>query len=186
MKRQSLFVSLAILGSALAAGTSVGAAAKDKAPLPRAEVQPDKALIYVARPAAMGFAVPIYFFANEQFLGVNHGNGYFWAYVPPGRYLFWSKAENVHVLPPLEVEAGKTYYFRQKTVPGWIKARTAVERIDPAQGEALLNECQKLSEPTDEQRRRGEEHAKESWPRAQKEAAKEAAAESAPAGKDEP
>ena len=172
MRRDSFLVSLAVLAGAVLAAA---AAETNGEPLPRAEVQPDKALIYVARPAAMGFAVPIYFFANEQFLGVNHGNGYFWTYLPPGKYTFWCKAENVNVLAPMEVEAGKTYYFRQKTVPGFIKARAAVELVDPSEGDALIDDCQKLSEMTDKQRARGEEHAKESWGRAQKEAAEASA-----------
>ncbi len=178
MKREALLVSSAVLGLALLAPLPPAIAAEKDEKLPRAEVKPDAALIYVARPAGMGFAVPMYFFANEQFLGMNHGNGYFWAYLPPGKYIFWSKAENVNAVPEMEVEAGKTYYFRQKTVPGWVKARTAVELVDSAQGEALIDDCQKHSELTDEQRKRGEEDAQQSWARAQKEAA-EAAAEAA-------
>lgn len=175
MNRKRFLVTLGVLACLVPAPSLVRAAKQKEVPLPRAEVQPDKALIYVARPAAMGFAVPMYFFANERFLGVNHGNGFFWAYLPPGRYLFWSKAENVNVIPEMEVEAGKTYYFKQKTVPGWVKARTAVELVDPAQGDELIDDCQRLSELSDEQRARGEKHARESWARAKEEAAKAAA-----------
>lgn len=144
--------------------------------LPRAEVQLDKALIYVLRPAAAGFAVPMYFFANDRFLGVNHGNGYFWVYVDPGKYIFWTKSENVDVLE-VTVEAGKTYYFKQKTVMGVLKARTSLVLLDDAAGDATIDDCKKVSETTDEQRQRGAKHSAESWARAQKEAA-EAATES--------
>ena len=138
--------------------------------LPRAEVQLDKALIYVLRPAAAGFAVPMYFFANDRFLGVNHGNGYFWVYVDPGKYIFWTKSENVDVME-VAVEAGKTYYFKQKTVMGVLKARTSLVLLDEAAGDATIDDCKKVSETTDEQRQRGAKHLEESWERAQKEAA---------------
>ncbi len=171
MTRKFFLITLTAL--LVAASALAPAAAKEKPKLPRADLQPDKALVYVMRPAFAGFAVPMYFFANDQFLGVNHGNEYFWVYLPPGRYIFWSKSENVNVVEA-DVEAGKTYYLRQKTVPGWIKARTAVELVDPAQGEELIDNCEKQAVWTDEQRQRGEEHARESWARAQQEAAEAA------------
>jgi hypothetical protein len=154
---------------ALVIGSFGAAAAKEpEERLPRGEVHADQALIYVVRPAAVGFAVPTYSFANQKLLGVNHGNGYFWVYLAPGEYLFWSKAENVDGLR-LAVEAGQTYYFHQKIVPGWVKARTALEPLPAAEGEEMIDRCKKVSELTEKQRSRGEEHAAESWERVQKE-----------------
>lgn len=72
-----------------------------------------------------------------------------------------------------EVEAGKTYYIRQKTVPGLLAARIAVEMLDPAAGEKILAEDVKHhSQVSGEERARGEEHATRLLEKARKDAAK--------------
>ncbi len=160
-----------VLFPVLAAGLlpSLAAAPAD---LPRGEVQADTALVYVLRPAKAGFAVPAYFFVDDAFAGVNRGDSYFFLHVAPGRHLFWGRMENVDAFEA-EVEAGKTYYIRQKTIPGLLAARIAVELLDPAEGEKILaQDVKHLSEVSAEERAHGEEHAKRLLEKARKDAAK--------------
>jgi hypothetical protein len=128
--------------------------------LTRGEVLPDKALVYVVRPARLGFAIKSWFLCDDQVLGVNKGESYFFAYVEPGTHVLWSKSENVDALE-LELEAGETYYIQQKVQMGGLKARTKLEVLDEAEGERLLGKCSKHSTLTEAGRERGMEIAQE-------------------------
>ncbi|RMH22261.1 MAG: DUF2846 domain-containing protein [Acidobacteria bacterium] len=127
---------------------------------PRGDVRPDKALVYVVRPAKLGFAIKSYFLCDDEILGINKGGSYFFAYVDPGRHVFWSKSENVDAVE-LEVEAGKTYYIQQQVRPGGLKARTRLKVLTEAEGEAALAKCGRNATMTDKGREKGEEIARE-------------------------
>lgn len=131
------------------------------------EVDPDKALIYVLRPTSMGFAIKSWFLCDDEVLGVNRGSSYFFAYVEPGKHVFWSKSENVDALE-LEVEAGKTYYIQQRVRMGGLKARTKLEVLDEAEGEKRLAKCAKHGVLTENGRNRGTEIAAEFKDRTEK------------------
>lgn len=139
----------------------------DKTNRPLGLENPDKALVYVVRPATMGFAVKSYFFCDQEILGINKGNSYFFVYVEPGRHLFWSKSENVDAVE-LEVEAGKTYYLQQKVRMGWGKARTKLEVLNPSQGPGRVAECKKHATMTDKGRERGAGFAESHFEAAQR------------------
>jgi hypothetical protein len=122
------------------------------------EASPDKALIYVMRPANVGFAIKSWFFADDEVLGVNKGNSYFFAHVNPGKHVFWSKSENVDALE-MEVKGGEIYYFQQHVQMGWGKARTKIEVVDGEEGRRILAKCPKHSLMTETGRARGQELA---------------------------
>jgi hypothetical protein len=151
--------------AALALVVLPASAGNHPAKRPRAEIKPDMASVYVARPrAGLHVRSRAYFFANEQFLGLSRGNDYFWTCLPLGKYILWSLSENLTLPPavedvlPLEFEAGRTDYIRQMRVPA--RARIdyagAIELVDPAVGDALIDKCQTQPDMTDEQRRFGE------------------------------
>jgi len=123
---------------------------------PMGEVAPDKALVYIVRPAFVGFAIKSFFFCDDEPLGINKGQSYFFAHVPPGKHVFWSKSENVDALE-LAVEAGKTYYIQQHVQMGGFRARTKLEVLDEAKGKTVLDKCEKRAVMT----ARGVEKAKE-------------------------
>ncbi|MBP7147135.1 MAG: DUF2846 domain-containing protein [Acidobacteria bacterium] len=170
MKTKPAFVKVLLFATGWALACDAAGAA-GPAEQPRGETKPAAALVYVGRPASAGFAVPIYFFVDDQVVGVNHGNEYFFVDVAPGKHIFWSKAENVEALE-LEVEGGKTYYFQQKTLIGVLKARTELRLLDEAAGEPMLKECKKMSVMSEKERSRGAEHAAKSFARAKEELAK--------------
>lgn len=148
----------------IAAGSPAVAAKKDKGGgelvrfdevnRPRGEEDPERALIYVVRPATVGFAVKSYFFCDREILGINKGKSYFFAHVAPGKHVFWSKSENVDAIE-MEVEAGKTYFLQQKPKMGFGKARTRLVVLEPDEGRERLEECKRHGTMTEKGRERG-------------------------------
>lgn len=127
---------------------------------PLAEPEPQRAVIYVVRPTSLGAAIKSFFFMDDEVLGVNRGSSYFFAQVPPGKHVFWSKSENVDALE-LQVEAGKTYYIQQHVQMGGFRARTRIEVLAEAAGKEALAKCKKHGTLTEKGRAKGREHVAE-------------------------
>ncbi|MDH3284166.1 MAG: DUF2846 domain-containing protein [Acidobacteriota bacterium] len=114
-----------------------------------AEPEEERATIYIVRRAKAGALIYFWSFADDQLVGVTRGPGYNWAYLEPGQYTIWSKAENVSAIT-LEVEAGKTYYIRQTALPGFGKARVRTELVSEQKWQDLMKKVKKISIPTEE------------------------------------
>jgi len=130
----------------------------------------DTALVYVIRPSTMGAAIKTWAFSDEELIGVTRGRGYAFANVPPGERLVWSKAENTFALT-VNLEAGKTYYFKQQIMPGIGKARAKLVPIDEATAAKLIRKCG-WAEPNDAARVRAAEIVANRLEKAQRNAAK--------------
>lgn len=102
-----------------------------------------KALIYIIRTSAFGFAIKFKVFIDNELIGYTKGKNYLYAYLDPGSHQILSKAENKGLLK-LNVEAGKTYYVKQKVGFGFIKARNKLALLDPEKGKSAKSKC-KLS-----------------------------------------
>jgi hypothetical protein len=155
---------------------------KDKQNKKRGEATEDMALVYVFRPATLGAAIKTWAFADDQFLGVSKSKGYYFAHVPPGKHIFWSKAENTSALE-LNVEAGHTYYFKQAIKMGFNKARVKMIQIDETQVDKLFDKCG-YTEPTDAGRQRAVEIAANRMDRAENKATKREKKQAAREGDD--
>ena len=141
-------VCLALAAPALAfASDEEDYAVREKAVV-RPEVLPDQASVYVVRPAKMGMAIRMWAFADDTVLGLTKGDTYAHAYLEPGEYTFWSRAENVSAVNQV-VEAGKTYYLKQKVKMGGLKARVSVEFLSEAEGLEVLEKCASFSTLTE-------------------------------------
>ncbi len=127
---------------------------------PLGEVDTEKALVYVVRPATMGFAIKSFFLVDDEIMGINKGRSYFFTYVEPGSHVFWSKSENIDAME-FKVEAGKTYFIKQKVQMGGFRARTKLELLDEIDGQAALAKCKKHSTMTEEGRLKGLEIARD-------------------------
>ena len=123
----------------------------------RGEVSDDTALVYVFRPAIVAYAIKTWTFADEQLIGVSKPKGYYFAQVPPGKRLLWSKAENTSGIE-VELEGGQTYYFKTAIKMGFGKARVKLVQVTEEQAEKFFAKCS-YCEPTDEGRRRAAEIA---------------------------
>lgn len=130
----------------------------------------DQALVYVVRGAKMGGAIRTWAFHDEELIGVTRASGYAFALVPPGERLIWSKAENTSALR-VNLEAGRTYYFKQKILPGIGKARVKLMPIDEAEATKIMRKCG-WCEATAAGRERGAEIAANRIERAAKQAGK--------------
>ena len=69
------------------------------------------------------------------------------------------------------VEAGETYYFKQKVKIGGLKARVRAEFLSEDEGLAALKKCEKYSTLTEAGTARGEEIAAEKLSTAKEKAA---------------
>lgn len=104
-------------------------ASTDKKQHPMPEVPADKAMIYVMRTFALGWKIHSKLAVDGKWMGVNRGGTYFFFTLEPGEHYFCSESENQDYLA-LKVEAGKTYYLKQRAQPGIWKARTDLAVID--------------------------------------------------------
>jgi len=127
----------------------------------RGELLPDKALVYVMRPASIGVLVKTWAFIDDEVLGANKASSYFFVHVDPGKRTFWSKMENVDAVG-LELEPGKAYFLQQHLRMGWTKARTKIEVLDEGKGEKVLARCKKRATLTEVGQTRGAELVVES------------------------
>ena len=81
------------------------------------------------RTTILGYKIHSKLAVDGKWMGVNRGATYFFFTLEPGEHYFCSEAENQDYLA-LRVEAGKTYYLKQRVQPGVWKARTDLAVID--------------------------------------------------------
>jgi hypothetical protein len=111
-----------------------------ESPPPSLEAPPDKALVFVVRPAFVGKLIQTKLAADGNWIGTNKGKGYFSFTLEPGEHYLCSKAENRSVLK-LTVEAGKTYFVQQKIEMGLMKARNKIVQLSDEEGKKALEKC---------------------------------------------
>jgi len=143
---------------------------KHKGEQRKGEATDEMGLVYVFRPATLGAAIRTWAFADDQLIGVSKAKGYYFAQVPEGKRVIWSKAENTSALN-VEIEAGETYYFKQAIRMGFGKARVKMIRIDENEAQEYFQKCS-FCEPTEEGRQRAVEIAANRMERAEDNAAK--------------
>jgi len=167
--RKSVVSMVLILVSALSVVQAAEFYTKHKGDKRQGEATADSALVYIFRPAVAGAGIKTWSFADDQFLGVTRAKGYSFALVPEGKRVIWSKAENTSAFE-LEVEGGRTYYFKTAIRPGLGKARVKLVKITEAEAQKYLKKCS-YCEPTDAGRARAAEIASNRLDKALKKAA---------------
>lgn len=99
-----------------------------------------KALVYILRPTKFGSAVRMDINCNGRAIGATGAKQFVYVVLEPGNYVFASRAENTHELP-MVIEAGQTYYLRQKVKMGWMQARTELVKMSEKEGRIELQDC---------------------------------------------
>ena len=112
-------------------------ASTDKKQHPTPDAPAEKALIYVMRTTILGYKIHSKLAVDGNWMGVNRGKTYFFFELEPGEHFFCSEAENQDYMA-LTVEAGKTYYLKQRVEMGVWKARTDLAIIDEAKAKKEL------------------------------------------------
>lgn len=133
-----------------------------------AEAPSDKAMVYFVRPAVMGTAIIFWIFVDDKAVGVTRGKTYSYAHVEPGKHIIWSKGENVSAVK-MDVEPGKTYYFKHEVKMGGLKARVDLVPLSRSEGQAYLAKL-KYAQPTEQGLERAREHSEKSYGKAKEEA----------------
>lgn len=95
-----------------------------------------KAVIYMLRVSALGFAINFEYFHENQFIGQSKGVSYIRYEVDPGEHLFWASAENQHFIT-VNAEAGKTYFMYIDVVMGMWKAQVNLSPVLPSQNDRI-------------------------------------------------
>lgn len=101
---------------------------------------PNGAYLYVYRNETMGFLYKMDVIVDNQLLGSNGAKNYMWIDLQPGLHKISSVAENTSVVE-INVKPGKNYYVWQEVKMGIMSARTNVQQVDEATGQAGVNEC---------------------------------------------
>ncbi len=104
------------------------------------KVSPDRANVYVYRNESIGAAVKFDLLVDAIPLGTTAAKTFFVVPLAPGTHTLTSKAENTIDLP-VQVEAGKNYFFWQEVKLGLLMARTSLNPVDEATGRAGVLEC---------------------------------------------
>ena len=175
MRRPYVTVVVVLLMVAVSATLAGEYYVKHKGDDVKAEPAEGMGLVYVFRPATMGAAIKTWTFSDDQLIGVSKAKGYYFAQVPAGRHVLWSKAENVSALE-VDVKAGETYYFKTAIKVGLAKARVKLVTVTAEEAEKFFAKCA-YCEPTEEGRQRAAEIAASRADKAEEKAAKRSDAE---------
>jgi hypothetical protein len=170
---KTLGMLLVIAMAALTVAQAADMYTKHKGDKRRGEATDDMALVYFFRPATMGAAIKTWGFVDDQLVGVSKAKGYYFAPVPAGKHIVWSKAENTSAVE-VDLKAGETYYFKQGIRMGFNKARVETMQIDATEAEKYFKKCS-FCEVSEEGRTRGAEIAANRMERAEKNVEKKAA-----------
>lgn len=130
-----------------------------------AESKPDMALVYFIREKRFqGSARTMFVYSDEAFLGTLDNNTYAFAYVPPGKHLFWLNWAKIN--SQVELEAGKTYYFSI-----W----TTFDSLDEVSGKAFIEAVAAYAVPDEKEVATSAEQIQERYGKATASAAKKSA-----------
>jgi len=103
-----------------------------------------KALVYIVRPSAFGFAIKMKIHLDGKFIGSTKGGRYLYSILDPGEHIFVTSPGKKEDFP-ITVEAGKTYFLRQIPNLGAVRARSELRLIySEGEGRSVLRKC-KLS-----------------------------------------
>jgi hypothetical protein len=131
------------------------------------EPKDDMALVYFVRTGHFtGSARTMFVYADDTFLGTLDNKSYSFAYVEPGKHLFWTNWTRIS--RELELVAGETYYLDV-----WTKISIA----DKVQGKALISQQGRYVTPTDKEVATSARHIEKRYGKAQKREAKKEKAE---------
>jgi len=106
-----------------------------------------KALVYVVRPNRAGGIIKFKFHVDGKYIGTTRARQFLYSILNPGPHLFMSKAENRSEMQ-LNLEAGKTYFLKQKIKIGGLKARNELIQLNESEGREMLQKC-KLGRQTE-------------------------------------
>jgi hypothetical protein len=110
-------------------------------------VNPQSAKLYIYRNEFMGQAIKMPVELDGKEIGKTISKSFLVATVAPGKHSLLSKAENDSSLE-IDTEAGKNYYIWQEIKMGFLSARSKLQLVDAAQGQAGVRESKLIDTGT--------------------------------------
>lgn len=98
--------------------------------------RPGKAVVYLLRVSALGFAVDFKYFNGNEFIGKSKGVSYIRTEVDPGEHVFWASGENQSFIT-VSAEAGKAYLVYVDVKMGMMSAQVNLSAVLPSQEERI-------------------------------------------------
>ena len=102
--------------------------------------QENKALVYVYRISALGYAVGLRVDCNNKELVSFFPKRYYLCSLDPGKYVFTGHGENEDDLI-VTLEPNKKYYVEVTPQMGWVKARCKLTLIGAPDGASKVMKC---------------------------------------------
>lgn len=102
-----------------------------------------KAMVYIYRTSAFGFAVGLRVDLNNSRLADFYPKKFYLCTLEPGKYVFTGKGENQDDLL-LTIEPDRKYYIAVKPKMGFISARIGLELSHPSEGISDVQKCQMI------------------------------------------
>jgi hypothetical protein len=96
-----------------------------------------KAQVFIFRDSAMGFALQMEVFIDEQSIGKTWAKSFLYAVLEPGHHILLSKSENKATIE-LDAQAGQTYFVQQQVKMGALYARSKLELMDEAKAKKKM------------------------------------------------
>jgi hypothetical protein len=106
-----------------------------------------KALVYIIRDSYLGKPFAYKVTIDDVKIGSTYGGTYIYAFIKPGKHEINSKSDVKSKLE-ITVDAGKTYYVRQKVFSALAIGAAKLELLDNSEGEDKLSKC-KISKDND-------------------------------------
>ncbi len=110
-------------------------------------VNPQSAKLYIYRNEFMGQAIKMPVELDGKEIGKTISKSFLVTTVAPGKHSLLSKAENDSSLE-IDTEAGKNYYIWQEIKMGFLSARSKLQLVDAAQGQAGVRESKLIDTGT--------------------------------------
>ncbi len=102
-----------------------------------AQPVPSMTLVYIVRPTALGFAIPMSVFVDEKVkdnkVGVTQGAQHIYFYLTPGKHIIISQSENRSDLE-IEAKPGEVIFIEQMVQMGAVVARNKLKAVEPGSG----------------------------------------------------
>lgn len=145
VRLNKLFTIIAIFSAAVLSGCASvkTASSSEDAKAKTFATNPNQAKLYIYRNEFMGAALRMGVELNGKEIGKTGPKSYFAVDVPPGKHSIVSRAENDASLEVM-AEAGRNYFIWQEVKMGFLLARSKLQLVDEAQGQAGVRESQLL------------------------------------------
>jgi hypothetical protein len=104
-----------------------------------------EATVYIMRPSFVSWVLRSSIDIDDVYLGSTYGFTYIKTRLSPGTYTITGELQNRSHLS-LDVEAGETYYIKQRIIQGFVTIDTELVLVDEEKAVDMLKKCKPSQE----------------------------------------